>query len=699
MSSLYFSVSGYGWWILLIVLLSAVYSWAFYQSDRKKKNFSTAWLSTLMALRFFSVLMILFLLLKPGLELVKNREEKPVVIFIQDQSESVGIGFDSLQARFDYESSRNAFLEDLKEDFSIYSLQLGDELRQNESDSASYSNLTTNLSLVADQIPYLYDGEQVAAVVLASDGIHNQGNQPEFAFLEFPFPLYTIGLGNPQIFPDLKINRIMANQFAFSGNTFPLLVEVGAKEIPAGKYLVSVYSNGEQVADRQVDLNGPEDLQSIEFEILAPDPGLMKLQVAIESLEEEKNKQNNLAQVLVEILDKKQKVLLLAHAPHPDLSAIKQALESADQIDVDLKMKDQLPVDFSMYNLLILHQLPSESDGIPAVLSAVNQLELPLLLIVGGRSDLSKINQLGFGPLYAATGQEKENAQVILNDAFSLFQFDKIEFEAFSVYPPLTVPFPRLNKLPGQDVFYYAKIRNVSTTYPLLAFYKQTDRKLGIIGGEGLWQWRLYEFRQNGSHHTFNSMFNQIVQYLAVKLQKERLRLDIRTVYEEGETLLFRAEMYNAAFEKMSGPDLALKLIDEEGKEYDYLFGQKDGNYFLNAGQLPAGNYSFRAEAGFNNETLSKAGRFSILERDLETADLQANHKLLTKIALDNNGRFFLPAEFNQLLSELKSNRKSKIILREEKSKTDLIELSWILFLLLLLFSIEWFARKYHGAY
>lgn len=699
MSSIYFSVSDYGWWIGLIILLSAAYSWLFYQSDRKKKNFSTVWLYTLMALRFLTVLMILVLLLKPGLELVKKTEEKPVLIFVQDRSESIALGFDSLASLLNYESTKDAILDELREDFVVYTMNLGSEIEQAQRDSTEYGSLSSNLSLVAEQLPYLYDGEQVAAVVFATDGIHNQGNQPEFAFDQFHFPLYTIGLGNPKVYPDLKINRLLANQYAFSGNTFPLRAEISAREVPPGTYRLSLYSNSELLEEKNVELNSPQDSKFVDFEVLAASPGLQKLKVEIQSLEEEKNKLNNLAQVIVEVLHKKQKVLLLAHSPHPDLSAMKQALESADQIEVDLKMKDQIPQDFSSYNLIILHQLPSQSDGIPAVLSAVNQLELPMILVLGQQSDLTKINQLGFGVLYAGTGQEKENAQVLLNEDFSLFQLDKKDFSTYSAYPPLSIPFPRLNKLPNQQVLYFARIKNVPTTYPLFAFYTAAERKLGIIGGEGIWQWRLYEYRNNGSHQVFNAMLNQMVQYMAVKLQKERLRVDIRTLYEEGESLLFRAELYNPAFEQVIGPDVSIVFTDDEGREYDYLFGQKDGNYFLNAGQLPAGNYSYRAEASLSNETLSKAGRFSILEKDLETADLHANHALLKQLSSENKGQFYLPSEFDKLTNELISNRKGKIILREEKSKTDLIELSTILFLLLLLFGFEWFSRKYHGAY
>jgi hypothetical protein len=699
MSSIYFSVSGYGWWVILIILLSAAYSWFFYQSDRRKKNFSTGWLFSLLAIRFVSVLMILLLLLKPGLEWIKKIEERPIIVFIQDRSESIVNGFESTQALSDYEIGKAQFINELREDFILYPMRIGERLEQEESDSTDYNLLATNLSLIAEDIPYLFDGEQVAAVVLASDGIHNQGNQPEFAFAGFPYPLYSVGMGDPTIYPDLKINRMIGNRYAFSGNTFPLKVEVLGKEVPEATYKLSLFSGAELLVEKEIKLEGKQVFSTEDFEVVAGRPGLQKIRVVIESLEEEKNKLNNAAELLVEVLDKKQKVLLLAHSPHPDLTALKQSLESADQIEVDLRMKDNPPSDYSAYNLVILHQLPSVSDGIPTVLTTINKLQLPLILITGSRSDLGKINQMGFGALYSGIGQERENAQVILHEEFSLFQYEKAAYTLLAQYPPLTIPFARLNKLPNQQVLFYAKIRNVPTTHPVVAFYNFPDRKLGIVGGEGIWQWRLHDYRQNANHIMFNGMMNQLVQYMAVKLQKERLRIDAKPLYDEGDPLLFQAEIYNPSFEKVSGPELSLKLTDELGHEYDYLFGIKEDDYFLNAGQLPAGNYSFLAETRFNDETLSKKGQFTILSKDIETADLQANHSLLGKLSQENGGKFFLPKDFQLLANEIKESHSQKIIIREDQTKTDFIELKWILILLLILFAVEWFSRKYHGAY
>lgn len=697
--NIYFNTSDSYWLLLLIILISAVYTWLFYRSDRQKSHFSTAWLLILSSLRFIAVFIIGFLLIKPGLEFIEQIEDKPIAILVQDNSQSIESGFASQEARLKYESDYQKIKAEISRDYLVHEFSVAQQLKELSQDSVSFDKKSSNLALVAEKIPYLFDGRNVAAVIFATDGIYNQGNNPAYQFAGFPFPLYTIGLGDPTIYPDIQVSRLITNRLAFAGNEFPLEVEIKGKAVPAGKYQVAVQMNGEQQNIYTFSPENEDFLHQVKFSLVAGSPGIVEVKVLVSGIDGEKNIQNNEATVLVEVLDKKQRVLIVANSPHPDITAMKEALEAGRQVEVEVKMASAAVADLSSYNLIVYHQLPSVSNGIPALLQETFRLHLPALFVVGVQTDLQKLNKAGYGNLYALSNPMSEFAQGYLAGDFSLFTPEESLGPQVAQWPPLTVPFSRLNKLPEQSVLFYQKIKSVSTTIPLIALYAFPEQKIGIISGEGLWRWNLTNYQLEENHHSFQYLMNQLVQYLALKIQKERLKIDFRPVCQEDEPILFNAELYNPSYEKIVTPEIKLSIQNDKNEEFDYVFGVKDDAYFLDAGSLPQGKYTFKATAVVDGSELMKSGSFSIARKELETLNLQADHDLLKRLSDEHSGKFYLPKNLTQLAEDLDNLKEKSVVIREEKTKKDFIELKFVLLLLMLLFGVEWFARKYHGAY
>ncbi|MCF8295612.1 MAG: hypothetical protein K9I34_06055 [Bacteroidales bacterium] len=693
--NIYFNTPHALWLILLAAVLSAAYTWLFYRSDRKKSHFTSFWLFLLSAIRFVAVFILALLLLKPGIERIQQIEEKPIVVFVQDASSSVHEGLDSIQ----YAAGIAQTLREFSKEFIVHSYSVGDDLQEQSIDSLAFNQKSSNLSLVAEEIPYLFDGRNVAAVVFSSDGIYNQGNNPDFSFANFPFPLFTMGLGDPVEYPDIRINRLIANRMAFVDNEFPVDIELKGIHLPAHNFKIDVFVNGVKNTDLLYANTESHIVDVLHIKLKATEPGIAKLLVQVSALDDEKNIANNSASVLIEVMDKKQKVLLLANAPHPDITALRQSLESGKQVEVEVAIAGQPIPELADFNLIIMHQLPSATESMTAVLQTILKLQLPVLFITGTQTDLQKLNSSGFGALYALSTPTSEDAQAVINPDFSLFVPEQELSRQAAQWPPLTVPFSRLLKSPGQTILMYQKIKSVPTEVPLVAFYTQANQKMGLIGGEGIWRWKLYNYQQEDNHHAFEYLLNQMVQYLALKIQKERLKVNYNSIYQEGESIIFSAEVYNPSYELITTPELRLNLQNKQGKQFDYVFGLEQGNYMLDAGSMPEGNYTFIASTQLDGVELRKSGAFAVNKRAVETLDLRANHELLRKMAEDNQGKFYLPSNLSQLQQDILELKDSSRVIREEKTKTDFIAQFLILALLILLFGIEWFARKYHGAY
>ncbi|MCB0640220.1 MAG: hypothetical protein KDC44_01210, partial [Phaeodactylibacter sp.] len=126
----------------------------------------------------------------------------------------------------------------------------------------------------------------------------------------------------------------------------------------------------------------------------------------------------------------------------------------------------------------------------------------------------------------------------------------------------------------------------------------------------------------------------------------------------------------------------------------------KKGNaYFLDAKTLPVGNYTYRAQVFADGRQLNYNGQFSIQPIQLELYQTTANHNLLRKLSQSLGGMTFGPEQFTELEEAIRAKDTIKPVLYQTSKTRSVIHFKWIFFLLLFLLTVEWFCRRYFGAY
>jgi hypothetical protein len=120
--------------------------------------------------------------------------------------------------------------------------------------------------------------------------------------------------------------------------------------------------------------------------------------------------------------------------------------------------------------------------------------------------------------------------------------------------------------------------------------------------------------------------------------------------------------------------------------------------YYLNAGLFPPGEYKYRSTIKVYNQVYSQSGSINIKAIVAEKINTVANHTLLFQLAQNTGGKLFQPDQTAQLKAELLNNELIKPVTYTQKQLNDLIDLKWLFFLILSLFTVEWFLRKRGGA-
>lgn len=204
----------------------------------------------------------------------------------------------------------------------------------------------------------------------------------------------------------------------------------------------------------------------------------------------------------------------------------------------------------------------------------------------------------------------------------------------------------------------------------------------------------------NKNQEATDELINKTVQYLSVKGDKRPFRVSLpKNIFQDNEAITFDAQLYNANYELVNAPEVAMLIKDEEGKEYKYSFNKTEHAYNLNAGFLPVGNYSYEASARFGNATLNTQGKFSVSPLQLEDVRTRADHQVMYQLASQHQGNMHHLNDMDKIAGEIDAANHLKPVLYDTFTTENAIHFKWILLLLLSLISAEWFIRKYLGGY
>src|SRR5690606_21615972 len=221
----------------------------------------------------------------------------------------------------------------------------------------------------------------------------------------------------------------------------------------------------------------------------------------------------------------KLKILLAAAAPHPDVKALKSAIETDENFEVTLFLPDIFPLKKADYDLVMLHQLPSRLRAGNEVLQLVQQQKIPAFYIVGAQSDLAELNKQQNTVFIAPRGNQTDEVIPVIKAGFTKFGFADKAAETFSTYPPLDVPFADFRLNPAAEVVLEQQIGRLKTNRPLLAIQSGNENASGVLLGEGIWQWRLNEAVANEKPAHFDKLITDLVQLLTTKQNKKRLNV------------------------------------------------------------------------------------------------------------------------------------------------------------------------------
>lgn len=529
--------------LLLAIIVSA--GIAFYQY-LYKANYKSPLHLFLTFLRFTSLFLVLLLLINPII--TKNTYETlrtplPIVV---DNSESIEFLKQSKIAKeLSQKISKNSKLQ---EKYEVQLFSFDQDL--NTDQPLNFKGKQSNIYKIFENLKQLYR-TQNHPVVLLTDGNQTQGSDYVFN-IQQNATVFPIILGDTVQHLDLKINQLNANKYAFYKNKFPVEVFLnytGNKSVAAN---LSIQMADKTIYTQNVSFSAKKKSENISILLNADKVGVHTYKAVLTSTEKEKNKFNNIKNFAVEIIDQRIEVALVASIVHPDLGAIKRAIESNAQRKVTMVKPKEIK-DLNDFNVLFFYQPNSEFKSI---LEQNKNRKINTFVITGLHTDFNLLSQY-YNQFDFKTSVQKEDYSAKFNNSFTSFSIDDFGFEQF---PPLENPFGTIVPKSDANILLTARIRTITTESPLLAFTENGITRNAFLFGENIWKWRLESYLKEKTFEKFDVFFDKMTQYVASNTQKKNLVVNHENFYNSGEIVTISAQYFNKNYEFDENAQLTIEL-------------------------------------------------------------------------------------------------------------------------------------------
>ncbi|MFO7259064.1 MAG: hypothetical protein DIU61_015295 [Bacteroidota bacterium] len=651
----------------------------------------------LFGLRAVLAFLLAFLLLGPIVRQITNFTEKPLFVIVRDNSGSVTEATDSV--------TRDAIsreLRDLTESLEEKGYEVAfTDLEGKETAEPVFNARATDLHRALENVSNKYEGKKFGGVLLVSDGIYNTGISPLFA--NYKFPVHTLGIGDTTQRTDVAIRNVAFNKLAYQGNKFPIRVEVVLKGVDNQRLTVTLQHKGRTI-DQQTRDTGNESFVSYDFQVLAEEQGIQKYDIAVNVVSGETNVRNNRTTIFVEVVEGKKKIAIVAPSPHPDIKALRTVIEQNANYELILEIpgvvkepREEIAV--QDVDLVIFHQSPDRQGRTRARYNEFMKNRNAAFFILGAQSDLALLAREDVPLEMEGVPRDYDEVTPVVNTSFSNFSVSAEANSVVTAYPPVSVPFGKFNFPLSARPLLYQQIGTVATDKPLLAVEERNGRKIAIMMGEGLWRWRLDEFEQTGRAEGFDELFGKLIQYLATSDDRRRFRsYPIKQEFSDVEPVVFESQVYDDIFEPVYGNTIDIEVTDDQGKVNRYTYVTSPGNIRYQIGGLREGVYRYRSQTEINGRKEEVRGQFAVVTQLIELQNLTADFDLLRKLAANTGGKFYTTNNFENLHADL-TQKEATGVIRSEETYNALINLRLLFWVLLVLAGVEWFFRKYFGAY
>ncbi len=666
----------------------------------------------LLTLRGSVLLVLLLMMFNPVLNLGFSTVEKPVNYFFIDHSASMK--FDDGTERTD---AVKKFMNDLAAsplgNNAVVHTFAGDvdtALVNSAGKIPAFDGTLTNFESIFKFIASKKTANY--SVTIISDGVITDGSDPMLIAGKPGMPVFTVAIGDSGAKKDIAIENVSYNEYVIRGSKTPISPTISFAGFPGTEAKVELLEDGSVIASETTSLEN-DGTTSLLFNYVPKTTGIRKLAVRVQTFPEEANKANNFFPFFINVTDNRKKVLVLSGAPTPDVAFVKNALSGDSTITVRSMTFDasNVPLEKDINNSIfdsagVLYLINYPSTAVPnevadKVLQLISDSNIPFFILINQYSDPGRLRKIEpYLPVTITSGAGVDyEGQPAMADGVErdpiFYSSSPGSVKEWETLPPVYIPNLRGVARPESKVL--AKVRLNGKTLPdplIISRNFGSKRSLAIIASD-IWKWKL----KAKNEKLFDDFLFSSAKWLGAV--KDRKKFSVRTnkrFYSRNEQVEFIAEVYNESFDPLSDAEVRVALNSPAGKTEFTLSPAGTGVYLGVYKPERPGDHLFTATASLDGKPVgTDQGIFNVGDIDIEMVDPYTNPTLLRDLSSNTGGSFYTYKNYLPLFEELKKFNEEASQARKENVSHPLWNNPWLLGLLVLLLSTEWFFRKREG--
>ncbi|MCX7426626.1 MAG: VWA domain-containing protein, partial [Planctomycetia bacterium] len=215
----------------------------------------------------------------------------------------------------------------------------------------------TRLGQTLRQLIHEEHNSPVAGIIVLSDGGQNAGISPETAIAaarEAKIPIFAVGVGSDRKPANVRVSDFIVPVRAYPGDQYSVTGYLQAQRMAGQNVTVELYSkpagaqanapgDGTLVESRQVTLGGDGEVLPVRFDLSPKEPGRQTLTLRVASPPADREPADNHREADVEIVDRKNRVLLLAGGPMREYRFLGNQLHRDASTTVDVLLQTARP--------------------------------------------------------------------------------------------------------------------------------------------------------------------------------------------------------------------------------------------------------------------------------------------------------------------------------------------------------------------
>ena len=713
--------------LLIAIPVSLTYLWVSAESTRRDR--------ILMATSRVALLALLgFCLMRPSLSVSSLVEQRGYVAVLVDDSRSMSVKDDGKRTRADAAREWVGVDADvrkrLEDRFRVRYYRFAENVEQASPDSLRQTGGTTDIGGALSHVAQDMAGLPLAGVLVISDGADNSQRDLSESLLPLRasgVPVFSAAVGSEAVQQDVQVSRVSLPQSVLKDATVLADVELRYSGYAGQKVRVEVEDGGRLLTREEVTLPRGTDYTSVKLSFTANEGGARQLRVRVAPVDGEKLLQNNERPALLEVRNRREKMLLVEGEPRFEGKFIRRAVadeknlhlvvlqrtapEKFLRLDVDsaAELANGFPktrAELFSYRALILGSIEASfftHEQLQMISEFVSKRGGGLLMTGGA-------NSFGEGGWAGTPVAEVLPIEIERGGGARKFIPMQVRLTSAGIVHPVT----RLANTEQASATRWQTLPQISTANTVGGLKRgatsllSTEAGATVLAhqryGRGLalaftaqdsWLWQMHADIpvDDQTHETF---WRQVLRYL-VQDAADPVRVSAPPIARMAQPTNISALVEDTGFTGINDATVTARVRSPTGVEYEVPAtwnGSNDGEFTASPTLREAGLHEIEIEARRGDQVIGRGKAFvTASNSDLEFFDPQMRASTLRRIADETGGRFYNAQTISSIADDISMLGRGETV-REQR---DLWDMPAVFIALLALACVEWLYRRRKG--